>query len=339
MNLEKYGVSGQTVRWINRMVADVTVWMEEIGMGDRELYFPMLAYYKTETPPTTRNERGEVVPIDDTVILNDRSPLIFAPIAADRRYSIMDPVNNTASAENLKGWIECCKDLCFYLYCDSSFIAFEWYDAWHGMQINFELAGELGSIYTLVDNEPYLKQARAFQVMEGYVFTKLMWNPKADINQLTDDFIKHYYREGAEYVSQYYYLMKMYYRSFADQYNADNPDKQKLNTINPGVSSYNRVFFEQLLSLLDKAHEAIDNADYTDAEKEIYHQRITLESFTQRYLLLENFSSEYSKETYLKMVDEFEADCNVCGIQQVNGRYPSCLSNEEQFAAWRKKVE
>lgn len=225
----------------------------------------------------------------------------------------------------------------FYLYCDSSYTAFEWYDAWHGMVENFKLAGEMDSMFTLVDNEPVLKQARAFQVLEGYVFTKLMWNPNQDVNRLTDDFIKHYYREGAEYVSEYYYMMKTYYRSYADEYNLQNPNKP-VNTITPGVNAYNRVFIEQLLGLLDKAHEAIDNADYTAEEKEIYHQRITLESFTQRFILLENYSSEYSKATYLKMVDEFEADCNVCGIQQVNGRYPQCLSNEEQFAAWRKKV-
>lgn len=334
----KYGgVAGQTVRWINRMVADVVAWMEEEGMGDRELYFPMLAYYKTEEPPA-RRDGDTFVPIDPSCVLNDRSPIIFAPIAMDRAYSIMDKEHNVKFAENLTGWLECAKDVIFYLYCDSSYVAFEWYDAYHGMVENFKLAGELNSIYTLVDNEGMLKQARSFQALESYVFCKLMWNPYADVNQLTDEFIKHYYKEGAEYVSQYYYMMKTYYRAYADSYNELNPNKE-ISTISPNVSSYNRVFMEQLLSLLDKAHEAIDNADYTEAEKEIYHQRITIESFTQRYLLLENFVAEYSKETYLKMVDEFEADCNFCGIQQVNGRYPVCLSNEEQFAAWRKKVQ
>lgn len=336
-DIAKYGVAGQTVRWINRMVADVLPWMEEEGMGDRELYFPMLAYYATEEPPAVK-EGNTFVPIDETCVLNDRSPIIFAPIAMNRAYSIMDKENNLLYAEHLEGWLECAKDVIFYLYCDSSYIAFEWYDALHGMVENFKLAGELNSIYTLVDNEPMLKQARAFQALESYVFCKLMWDPYENVNVLTDEFIKHYYREGAEYVSQYYYLMKTYYRSYADSYNEKNPNKQ-ISTISPDVSSYNRVFLEQLLSLLDKAHEAIDNADYTEAEKEIYHQRITLESFTQRFILLDNFVAEYSKETYLKMVDEFEADCNFCGITQVNGRYPVCLSNEEQFAAWRKKVE
>ena len=332
-----YGVAGQTVRWINRMVADVTAWMEEVGMGDRELYFPMLAYYKTEEPPM-KLENGELVPIDDTCILDERAPLIFAPIAMNRAYSIMDEEHNANTRKNFLGWQACSNNVIFYLYGDDSFICFEWYDMYHGMVENFKLAGEYNSLFTLVDSENGTKQSRAFQIMEAYLFAKLMWNPNADINELTDNFIKHYYREGAEYVSQYYYLMKTYYRAYADEHNANNPEKQ-VSTVMPTTAAYNRVFIEQLLSLLDKAHEAIDAAGYTEEEKEIYHQRITLESFTQRYILLENFSAQYSKETYLKMVDEFEADCNFCGIQMVNGKYAQCLTNEQQFAAWRKKVQ
>ncbi len=332
-----YGVAGQTVRWINRMVADVTEWMEDEGMGDRTLYFPMLAYYATETPPT-KMVNGEHKPIDDSCILNDRSPLIFAPIASNREYSIMDEKNNRKFRENLIGWDVCSDKLMFYLYNDASYTAFEWYDASYGLYESFRVGKELDVMFMHVCNEGQLKQARAFQVLEGYVQSKLEWNPYLDVNQLTDDFIKHYYREGAEYVSDYYYLMKTYYRAFADDYNEQNPNNT-ISTVQPSVSSYNRVFIEQLLSLLDKAHEAIDAAGYTEAEKEMYHQRITIESFTQRFILLENFSADYSTETYLAMVDAFEEDCITCGIQQVNGRYPQCLTNEQQFAAWRKKVQ
>ncbi|MBQ4269647.1 MAG: DUF4838 domain-containing protein, partial [Clostridia bacterium] len=266
------------------------------------------------------------------------SPLVFAPIAANRAYSWMDEEHNRKFRANLIGWQECASEIMFYMYNDSSYTAFEWYDAWFGLIENFKLAGEMDALFLLVDNEPMMKQARAFQVLEGYVSCKLMWDPYRDVNALTDDFIKHYYREGAEYVSDYYYLMKTYYRSFADDYNLKNPN-ETISTIVANPSSYNRVFIEQLLSLLDKAHAAIEAADYTRAEKDIYHQRITIESFTQRYLLLEAFSSEYTKEEYLKMVDEFESDCNFCGIQQVNGRYPQCLTNEQQFEAWRNKVK
>lgn len=334
---EKYGVSGQTVRWINRMVADVTAWMEEEGMGDRTLYFPMLAYYATETPPTKLAD-GKHTPIDESCVLNEKSPLIFAPIASNRQYSIMDEKNNRKFRENLIGWDACSEKLMFYLYNDASYVAFEWYDASYGLYESFRAGDDLDVMFIHVCNEGQLKQARAFQVLEGYVQSKLQWNPYEDVNKLTDDFIKHYYREGAQYVSDYYYLMKTYYRSFADDYNEKDPSNT-ITTVVPHVSSYNRVFIEQLLSLLDKAHEAIDAADYTEAEKEIYHQRITIESFTQRFILLENFSSDYSKETYLAMVDAFEEDCITCGIQQVNGRYPQCLTNEQQFAAWRKKVQ
>ena len=332
-----YTVAGQTVRWINRMVADVTEWMKDEGIGDRTLYFPMLAYYATETPPA-KLVNGEYAPLDESCVLNEKSPLIFAPIASNREYSIMDETNNKKFRENLLGWQVCTKDLMFYLYNDSSYTAFEWYDASYGLYETFRVGAELGVKFLHVDNEPQLKQARSFQVLEGYVQSKLGWNPYLDVNQLTDDFIKHYYREGAEYVSDYYYLMKTYYRAFSDDYNINNPSNT-ISTVVPHSTSYNRVFIEQLLSLLDKAHEAIDAADYTAAEKEIYHQRITIESFTQRYLLLENFSADYSKETYLAMVDAFEEDCIVCGIQQVNGRYPQCLTNEKQFEAWRKKVQ
>ena len=207
---EQYGVSGQTVRWINRMVADVTAWMEEEGMSNRPLYFPMLAYYATETPPTKLVD-GKHTPIDESCVLNEKSPLIFAPIASNRQYSIMDETNNRKFRDNLIGWDACSEKLMFYLYNDSSYVAFEWYDASYGLYESFRAGDDLDVMFIHVCNEGQLKQARAFQVLEGYVQSKLQWNPYEDVNKLTDDFIKHYYREGAQYVSDYYYLMKTYY--------------------------------------------------------------------------------------------------------------------------------
>ena len=325
-----YKVSGQLVRWVNDVVSKIQKWLKEEQI-ERELYFPMLAYYKTEEPPTKNGK-----PIDDSCILNRKSPVIFAPIAASRQYPLMDEEHNAAYRNNLLGWEECSETIMFYLYNDHTYIAFEWYDTWEKMVEDLKLAGQMKSLFTLIDNEGQLKQARAFQVMEGYVHTKLMWNPNVDVNALIDDFIIHYYKEAATYISEYYYSMKMYYRSFVDDYNLSHNDREMTN-ITPDPLSYNRVFMEQTLDILDKAHNAIENADYTREEKEIYHKRITIESFTQRFLLLDNFSDQYTTEEYLKMVDDFERDVQVCGIQQVNGKYAQCLTNEQQFAVWRQK--
>jgi hypothetical protein len=86
-----------------------------------------------------------------------------------------------------------------------------------------------------------------------------------------------------------------------------------------------------MIAYCDEAHALIDQAPYTDAEKETMHLKITQESLTPRMYMLQLFASDIEKDTYLNMIDEFEADMSALGLSNIFSGKPLSQTTAE----WR----
>lgn len=333
--IDKYTYTGQVIRWINSVVPEIKAQMAEKGIT-REVKFPMLAYYasNTELPPVKTNDSGKVVPIDESCVLNEDSPVIFAPLAANWTYPLTDKEHNAAAAANLEGWNVCSKTIMMYYYNNNHEYGFEWLDSVYPTTLNYKLAAEKNAEWLIDDCEPMYMQTCAFQVMLGYVYTKLEWDSDADTNKLINDFIDHYYHCAAEEIREYYYSMKAFFKTQRDLANEEaGRDVASIVSIKPEYM--NKVFLEQMVSLLEKGIEKIKNSGYSDELKEKYISRIELEIMTPKVYLLDYFADEYSTQDYLAMVDEFEEMFYRSGVQYIVSKYPQTPTNEAKLAMWR----
>ncbi len=329
--ISMYKESGLVVRWTNDVVEEMMNWKEEIGL-ERELYFPYLAYYDTVHAPV--NSNGD--PIDESCILNEYSPLIFADIHAanDQPYT---GSQNAGTLNTYKNWMKCSKSNMAYHYTGSFERVFEWVDTVYAHTENYKLAAEFNAMYLLDDASNSTYQSMAFQQMYGYVYAKLKWNPNVDTNKLINDYITHYYKDAAEDVRSYYYLMKMQCNQALDTY-VENGGSWSFVTSSEGIY-LNKGVLEQGLALLKDGVKKIEESDsYTQAEKEIYIQRVEAEMLTPLCYILQRFRGNYTAQGYLERLEEMEALTSKYGITSITASGANRIPIEDVYEEWREKA-
>ncbi len=327
--IDAYQESGMVVRWVNDVVAEIVKWKEEMGI-ERELYFPYLAYYEILIPPT--NEKGE--PIDNTCVLNEYSPVIYADIAAENDWPYTNLDYNGKTYNQLTQWAKCSKSMMNYFYTNRYVTRFEWAETIYTHTENYALGAKYNSMLVFDDCSNTLYQACGMQHMLGYIYAKLQWDTDIDTNVMVEKFITHYYREAADDVRNYYYLMKMQL--------AQCMDNVQLNGGQCGFLSehtseaFTKGILEQALTYLDQGIQKIKDCDhYTDAEKERYIQRVEIEKCTPLLYILDERAPEYTDKGYLERVDQMEALVNKYGITDIRRENNADVPNEKVFSEWR----
>ncbi len=328
--IDKYQKSGLLVRWTNSVVEEIMKWKKEQGI-EQEIYIPYLAYYETLIPPTVDDK-----PIDETVVLSEYSPLIFAPIEAanDRPYTHK---MNELYLEMYKNWEKCSTRVMGYLYTGSFSRAFEWSDTIYTHTEDLKVLAESNAMYVLDDCGNSLYQAMAFQHMNGYVYSKLKWNPYKDTNSLIREYMQNYYKEAADYVSAYYYLMKMQCTQALDSVEENGG---KWTFVHRSESDWlNQGVVEQGYQLLVKAKEVIENSDkYTDEQKAVYIERIEREMLTPLYYIMENYAVVYEKEDYLSRLAHMEELCDRLPVQGIKWSNNVAVPMTSVFNTWRNNA-
>ena len=193
------------------------------------------------------------------------------------------------------------------------------------------MAVELNALGAHIDCDGGGLQACAFQRMYGYVYSKLQWNPYADTNKLVNDFITHYYREGAEEMREYYYLMETSLQKYCDDYIVNGGYITSIHAL----PWHKKGVLERGLELINKAIAKINAVDaYTAQQKESYISRIEIEKFSPLYYLIEFHDVEYTSLSYLELVDEFEYLLKKYGVDFIKR---NSLSNDQFIAQWRAR--
>lgn len=327
-SIAKYKFSGMLVRWTNEVNEAIQKWRVEEGI-ERELYIPLLAYYQVRQPPIETALDGSIQPIDESCVLAENCPVIYAPLEADHDFPWEHP-ENAAVMNDLNGWLACSKKIAIYHYNNDVFHSFEWLDTMALTVKNYKLAAEIGAMYLTEDATNKVLQSCAFEMMLGYVYSKVQWNPDVDTNTLVRNFIAHYYKEAKEEVLEYYYLMKMNYQIVRDEALATGVKEIK------DTDWLSKGLLEQAQVFLRKGIEDIsNNANYTKEEKLKYLSRVELELLTPLVYVLDYLSNEYTKQSYYAIIDEVEALVNKYGIANITADFDYCKTNEEKYAEWR----
>lgn len=262
--------------------------------------------------------------------------MIYAPIEAanDRPYS--DEINKLY-LEMYKNWEKCSTRIMGYFYTGSFSRKFEWSDTIYTHTENLKLLAESNAMYVLDDCGNSDFQAMAFQRMYGYVYSKLKWDPYQDTNALVARYIKNYYKDAADYVASYYYLMKMQCTTGLDRY-TETGGTWKFVHHSEGEWLSQGVI-EQGYQLLLKAREMIEKSNkYTDEEKSVLIDRIELEMFTPLYYMMENFAVAYGKDVYLERLEYMEELCEKHSISYLKWSNNVGVPLSTTFNQWRANV-
>lgn len=335
--------------FINDIATQIEEWRKET-CPDRKILIGTFAYQRTEAPPVKKNEStGEYesfqIPATlkdsvkdsngqlknrsvsyNTVDSKDNVFVLIAPIYADWASPINDPDHNSSTKVILEGWHATSEKLALWTYCNNFSMTLEYFDNVNNIATNYKVYQDLGAFYLYDESGQSTKANMMFQTMMGYINSELMWDNQQSVDDLITNFINGYYKEAAVPMRKLFDSMRNYFTMKKTQW-AEEED----NYVGTGIwlgdaskaelkkSFWQLGVLEQMIAYCDEAHAIIDKAPYTDAEKETMHLRITQESLTPRMYMLQLFASDIEKDTYLNMIDEFEADMSALGLSKIFG--------------------
>ena len=124
-----------------------------------------------------------------------------------------------------------------------------------------------------------------------YVFSKLLWNPKLDINHLIDDFIQKFYADAGTYIKEYLNLL---YTNF----------KKHPSALRPKMIQYTPYLNAEFFI---KAEEILNNALNSVPENSIFEKNIKKIKFSVDLMLLIN-NPYLQKEAQYKAIQWFSTD-------------------------------
>lgn len=297
---KKYGThSALLIQFVNRLADKIARWVDEHQKG-RVVYLATFAYLDTVRPPVLfdkngrlqRDEKGNPIPVDESVRLRDNVVVRLAPIDSNW-YEPFTAESNTKNREELEGWASLGKTT-LWVYGTSYHTMYANLNDFSSIQPNYQFYKKLGVQHLYDQFIAIGRGSPCFRDWRMYFRSKLAWNVDLDAEKLTDDFFQNYYKDAAQYMRRYMEDVKAVY---AAKWRAAGL-KGDCNWVELYIPELWAQ--EDLLKWLDyfeQAYAAIEyrkKSDYATYVK--LRDRITMESVSVRFLLI----YLYGEKTYEK---------------------------------------
>lgn len=295
--------SGLQIDFMNGVIEICEEWLEE-NMPEREVQYVVYAYKPTEEAPVKKTKNGDYEAYSDRVIPHEELGIFFAPVKLNFAHS-MDSMHNIRSYEALKGWnaVTSGDQLLTYTYDLNISYYF----------VNFYNFGTVASMYRdLEENgvEYLLSQgvsdgnAPCFDEMRSYVISNLMWDVEQNYDDLTADFMQHYYKDAAENMQNLYEMLR---DRFAWYFAAEDPGAGVITGITANTTLYPRNFVEKMDDEIRQALEAIEPLKESNSEQyELLKARIMKEYLSNIYIKMSMYKDYYTEEEIGEMKEVWD---------------------------------
>lgn len=338
--IKKYGESGVMMRFINYVARKIKKWVE-VEHPERHITIVTFAYQRTQNPPVKKDENGNYVPIDKSVIPEDNVSILLALIGADWSKPMNDPIYNEEAKLALDGWSSLTSNLSIWAYAGNFNRAFTYFDNFDTLDENYKICKKYGFTWVYFECNAE-KQGESFQAMLNYVHARLAWDTQLKSKDLIDEFMPVYYKEATPYIREYFDSMFNYFSNKKQELNEKTGEYHGTRIWNGAEkdvfckSFYDFDFLNKMYKLLNDGISVFDSIEKYDSEtKKKYQDRVAYERLTIKFLFAEFFYEEIGREKYLKFIDEFEKECDSYGMTWLKLR----KTKEQVFEGWRKNVK
>ncbi|MBT9450480.1 DUF4838 domain-containing protein [Akkermansia glycaniphila] len=257
-----------------------------------------LAYHTTDIPPTkTKPNPGIIIQLCPIGICYGHYP---------EKCSHSGSEGNIAFERKIKGWSAIHDNLWIWSYHINFAHSFQPFPNIHTLPayIRYFADHKAKGVFAQSDAG---QRATSLKRLKHYLLAKLLWNPQADANALTREFLEHYYKEAAAPMAEYLAALAATIENTPNLHTwiYDAPHSRYLSN----------DFIEQSENIFAKALEAAKNNPVT-------LNRVKIEQLSIQYLILTHWlrgNLNRSNEEILKIVDEFETVCrenNITGLSE-----------------------
>ena len=308
LNTENGGAAGPYMMFLNKVA-------ERVNQDyDRTITISALPYLGYKNAPAVYDEATKKYkPVNDNVVAGDNVTVMYAPIYRCYNHSLSDSSCeiNQSYYRDIQGWAACTSQLEIYTYCSNFDNYFLYYNDFGGLKEDVEVYKSNNVVYLF--DEGGANDGGNFLGLRKYLRSKLYWDSDFDVNTLTVNFFKHYYKDASDIMLNIFNSIRMHYAVTL----AEQAGTTCVGCYNSVVNySDSKYWTFDYLSLLEedfnKAFAAIENSALDSETKQKVKDRILEDSLTTEYMLLNYYPTYFSN--YNERYQEMLANCARLGI-------------------------
>ena len=315
-DMQTYGAaSSSLIRFLNPIAKEFKAWLAKTYPG-HEVTIVFFAYQASEKAPV-KEQNGEIVPADSSLVLEDNLAAWIAPIYGDYIRSISD-VQNANMYNLFKNWSVLVKQFYVWGY-DTNFRNYlMWYDTFNALPDFYQYVTQFNVKYMFNQGQLYAySNLTGFDALKVALNYKLMWDADTDVKRFTDRFFDVWFGDASK-------DMRTYYDSFINW--SDKIKKEQYYNGNIYFEGYTKLHYpiEELNKWLSNVENAYKSIEGLKASKptnyQKYYNRVLAESIAIRYALITLHSTAYNPNELSKMKQSFKEDTLKLGFTQFSER-------------------
>ena len=325
---KKYGSDAAVVvKFLNRLSRKIYDWFdtEEGKPYKRDVKFIFYAYFALETPPANYDETSGKWTIIDESVKCDKNvvPQVCITVGNYTKALTTEEINKSARRQ-IEGWSLLADDIFAYMYSANYKYFLIPYDTFNAMQDWYKYYYDKGSlkIYDLGQGNEY-GTCTGWSGLKMYLNAKLSWYVDANTEELTENYFKATYKDGAENMKKVFDEYRV-----LSNYNSDNTKGYLSSVISAGPYILKADYwpYAKLLEWRDdmnKALAAVSHYEQTDLQKyERTTKAIRCERIWVNYLLYGIYSNYLTSEQLKVIKTELYDDLTLCKITKENEHGP-----------------
>lgn len=275
----KYAASGLMIRFVNCVSDEIAKWMTLEGM-ERDVKLTIFAYDYDETAPVDDDKNV----LDPTVVPRDNVYIKYAPIRSVYYYALDDERQNDDTRGIFSDWANVTDRMMAWTYHCYFGNWFWYYPTMQTFSDMIDMMRKVGTKYEFAQSV-YLESGVIQQWVDSYVFSKLCWNPEANVTDLRNEFIRYYFGEDA------YENMLQYYEEMDGRYTYLSTKSVSMRTGEAVCRAeyWQLAFMNRMVELFTSSEEATRaNPALTEAEKQTYIAHLEKASLMPMWMRLYN---------------------------------------------------
>lgn len=302
--IQQYGTSSSTmILFMNKLRERLDAYLEQNNI-DRKINLYFFAYFEIVQPPVHKNDKGEYVANDPSLVCKDGVGVLFAPIYANYTQSIYSDANEStyeqfkafkAITKSLHVWTYACNFIDFLAPFDSITYMPDW----------FKAIVENNGTYIFNQGRHSQGNSSSFDVLRQYLVSKLEWDINADVNALTNKFFDGYFGKAKAPMRRMYDELRTILRYNYDVLGMSNGIFAEVTK----EEYWPEALLNGWMSLIDEAYELA-------GDDQVLRTRILRESIFVRYHLLKIYITDGDNVQELR--DELIKDAIAVGIEKAS---------------------
>ena len=287
----------------------------------RKVKYVIYAYYGCRNAPVKVDANGNTVAYSEKVKPCKDLYIFYTPIETNFAFQINSNYNADIRRD-MENWSAIADgQIIMYLYdinFRNYFINFNNFGTVKGM---YEECKELG--VACMTSQAADSYTCCFQEMRSYVESSLMWDLSQSYDDLVRKFMKHYYKDAADYIYEYYNILRDRYAYYQ---NVVDPNSGGIYGLLDSSDLWSQPIVEKMDVLFDKALASIKK--YKEEDPEFYlmmENRIMKERLTPLYIKITVLASYYDSYEIAQFKETIKHYVNVFKLAE--SKEGSCLED------------